>query len=64
MDQPEIQQKVEAFLKDLGIPGFIVFGWKKNDREFGFIYSLHQMPPNVFIKGMSWALHDFVQKTP
>lgn len=63
MDQPEIQQKVEAFLKELGIPSFIVFGWKKSDKEFGIVSSHHEVPPNAAIKGMSWALNDFIQKT-
>jgi hypothetical protein len=63
MDQADIQQRIETFLKELKIPGFIVFGYRKNDQEFGFVYSLHQMPTNVFVKGMSWALHDFVQRS-
>ncbi|ALM09532.1 MAG: hypothetical protein PeribacterA2_0137 [Candidatus Peribacter riflensis] len=62
MDQPELQKRVEAFLKDLGIPSFIVFGFQKSEKEFGFIWSHHQAPSNVVIKGLSWALHDFVQK--
>lgn len=62
MDQPELQKRIEAFLKDLGIPSFIVFGFKKDEKEFGFISSYRQVPPNVAIKGLTWALHDFAQK--
>ncbi len=62
MDQPEVQKKIEDFLKELGVPSFIVFGWKKGEKEFGFVSSYHQVPPNVAIKGMSWALHNFIQK--
>lgn len=62
MKNEEIQEKCTAFLKSLGIPGFIVFGWQKPDEEFGFVYSNHQMPPPVVIKGMTFVLHDFVQK--
>ena len=62
MDQEELQKRVEAFLRDLGIPSFIVFGWQKDEKEFSFISSYHQIPPPVAIKGMSWALNDFVQK--
>lgn len=62
MDQPELQKRIEAFLADLGIPSFIVFGWKKNEKEFGFISSYRQVPPNVAIKGLTWALHNFVNK--
>jgi len=63
MDQKEIEKKMEAFLKDLGVPSFIVFGWKKNEKEFGIVSSQHKMPPNVAIKGMSWALNDFIHKS-
>lgn len=64
MDQQELQKRVEAFLQELNIPSFIVFGFKKNEKEFGFISSYRQMPPNVAIKGLTWALHDFVNKLP
>lgn len=63
MDQPEVQKKIEAFLASLGAPGFIVFGWKKSEQEFGFVSSAHEMPPAAAIKGLTWALNDFVQKT-
>lgn len=63
MDQDEVQQKVEAFLKELDVPSFIVFGWKKTDTEFGVVSSHHEMPPNAAIKGMSWALNDFIGKS-
>lgn len=63
MDQPEIQKRIEAFLKELGIPSFIVFGWKKTDKDFGIIWSQHQTPPNVAIKGLSWALNDVISKS-
>jgi hypothetical protein len=63
MDQQEIQKKVEGFLKELGVPSFIVFGWKKGEKEFGVVSSYNKMPPNALIKGMSWALHDFINKS-
>lgn len=63
MDQEEVQQKIEGFLRELGVPSFIVFGWKKGDKEFGIVSSHHNMPPNAAIKGMSWALNDFISKT-
>ncbi len=62
MDHDEIQRKCEAFLKELNVPAFIVFGWKKSDEEFGVVSSYHEMPPNAAIKGMSWALHDYISK--
>lgn len=63
MDQEDIQQKVEAFLKELGVPAFIVFGWKKSEKEFGVVSSHHEIPTNAAVKGMSWALNDFINKT-
>jgi hypothetical protein len=62
MDQQDIQKKCEALLQELEVPSFVVFGWKKNDKEFGVVSSQHQMPPNAAIKGMSWALNDFISK--
>lgn len=69
MDQSEIQKRIEDFLAELGVPSFIVFGWKKDpstssgQAEFGVVSSYHDIPPNAAIKGMSWALSDFVGKT-
>ncbi len=63
IDNDAIQQKCEAFLRELGIPGFIVFGWQKNDEQFGVVSSFHEMPVNAAVKGMTWALNDFVSKS-
>lgn len=59
----DIQQKCEALLQSLGIPGFIVFGWQKGDEQFGVVSSFHEMPVNAAVKGMTWALSDFVNKS-
>ncbi len=61
-EQKDIEKKCQEFLKQLDVPGFIVFGWKKKDDQFGVVSSYHEMPKNVAIKSMSWALHDFVSK--
>lgn len=69
MDQIEIQKRIEAFLAELNVPSFIIFGWKKDapkhagQAEFAVVSSYHEIPPNAAIKGMSWALADFVGKT-
>ena len=57
-----MQARIEAFLKEMDIPSFIVFGWKKNDTEFGIVSSQHKVPVNAAIKGMTWALNDFANK--
>ncbi len=69
MDNTEIQQKCEAFLRSLGRPGFIVFGWQKepvdetDQSQFGVVSSFHEVPVNAAVKGMTWALSDFVNKS-
>ncbi len=63
MSDLEIQKKCEQFLRELGRPGFIVFGWPKTDQEFGVTYSSHEMPPAVVVKALSSVLHDYTQKT-
>lgn len=62
MDQSEVQQRVEAFLKDLGVPGFIVFGYKKKDDTFEIVSSYNEMPKNAAIKGLSRVLNDFIDR--
>lgn len=59
----EIQKKCEQFLAELGVPGFIVFGWQKENDQFGVVSSFHQMPVNAAVKGMTWALHDFANRS-
>lgn len=63
LNNDEIQKKCEAFLQSLNIPGFIVFGWQKDDQQFGVVSSFHEMPVNAAVKGMTWALGDFVNKS-
>ncbi len=63
IDNDEIQKKCEVFLHELGIPGFIVFGWQKDDEKFGVVSSFHEMPINAAVKGMTWALSDFVNRS-
>ena len=62
MDQADIQKRIEAFLKELDIPSFIVFGWKKTEKDFGIVWSQHKTPPEVAIKGLSWALNDIINR--
>jgi hypothetical protein len=67
MDNNEIQRRCEAFLKELGVPGFIVFGWQKEadasgQSQFGVVSSFHEMPVNAAMKGLTWALNDFTNR--
>ncbi len=49
MDNDVIQKKCEDFLKELGVPGFVVFGWQKEEGQFGVVSTFHQMPVNAAI---------------
>jgi hypothetical protein len=62
METNVVQQKIEAFLEELGVPGFLLFGFQKPDGQFGVVYSSRKAPPPVVVKSMTWALHDYVQK--
>lgn len=63
MEHSEIQAKCEQFLKELNVSSFIVFGWKKNEEEFGVVSSFHEMPSHAAIKAMSWALNDYITRS-
>ncbi len=63
LDNEAIQKKCEQFLQELGIPGFLVFGWQKEDQQFGVVSSFHKVPVNAAVKGMTWALNDFVNRS-
>ena len=63
MQQDDIQKKCEELLTQLGIPGFVIFGWKKSDTEFGMVQAYREVPVPAAIKGLSWALNDLVAKT-
>jgi hypothetical protein len=57
-----IQQKVEEFLKTLGIPGFIVFAYKKDEKNFQIVSSYNKMPKVAAVKGLSKVLYEFVDR--
>ncbi len=63
MDHADIQKKCEAFLAELGIPCFIIFGWKEDQEKVSLVSSYKDMPVNAAIKGLSWALSDLANKS-
>jgi hypothetical protein len=63
MDSQEMQRRCEAMLKELGCPSFIVFGYQREGDQFSVVSSFHDMPPQAAVKGMSWALHDYISKS-
>ena len=70
MNHDDINAKIQTFLKELGVPSFIVFGWQHGEGEpeegkaqFSVVSSHHKVPPSAVIKGLSWALNDIIGKT-
>lgn len=65
MDNDNIQKKAEKLLSELGVPGFIIFGWQKDPgkKDFSVVSSFHEMPVQPAIKGISQVLNQFIQKT-
>lgn len=57
-----MEKKCQQLLKELGVPGFIVFGWEKTPGEFGVVSSYNDVPPPVVVKGIAWALHHVADK--
>jgi hypothetical protein len=69
MQQPELQKRVEKFLQEIGVPGFIVFGYMDSKTEpdiqkqqLHIVSSFKDMPTNVAVKGLSKLLSDFTEK--
>lgn len=62
MQNDEMKKKCEKLLQELGLKSFIIFGFEKGDGQYGVVSSYHKMPKGAAIKGMAWALNDFVQK--
>ena len=62
MDMKKIQEQCNQFLKQIGVPGFIVFGITDGKDKVDVAYSIHQMPTKLLIKSMTSTLNDFIQK--
>jgi len=62
MDTADIQKQIDAFLKTINVPGFIVFGIANQPDKVDVIYSVNNMPTPLLIKGLSGALNDLIQK--
>lgn len=62
MNNDDMKKKCEALLQELGLKSFIIFGFEKGDGQYGVVSSYHKMPKGAAVKGMTWAMNDFVQK--
>lgn len=62
MTTPEIKEMCEKLTDELGIPCFIVFGIQKDNGQYGIVSSVKDAPPKTVIKGLAWALNDFLNR--
>jgi hypothetical protein len=62
MDTSPIQKQCEAFLKSIGMPGFIVIGLQTDPENTQVVYSLNEMPLKGAVKAMTHTLNDLVSR--
>lgn len=62
MDTSPIQSQCEAFLKSIGMPGFIVIGLQTDPQNTQVVYSLNEMPLKGAVKAMTHTLNDLIGK--
>ena len=60
MNTAEIQKQCEAFLKSIGMPGFIVIGFQTEPENTQMVYSLKDMPLKGVVKGLTHTLNDLI----
>lgn len=62
MRDDDVRKRCEKLLKDLPVPGFIVFGWEKPGKEYDVVYSAKNVPVKVMLRVIVSLLHDIVMK--
>lgn len=69
MKQSDLQKRVEQFLNEIGVPGFIVFGYMEQEpnieaakQQLHIVSSFKDMPTNAAIKGLTRVVSDFANK--
>ena len=61
-DQQSFERRLKALLDEYGVPGFIIFGWKKQDGSYRVTYSTRRTPKTVFMKCLAWVMNDYASK--
>lgn len=61
MDDAQIQQKCEEFLKQIDVPGFILFGRQQPDGETVVTYSIHKITLKSALLGMLSTVTDLTK---
>ncbi len=62
LTREQVQARCDEFLRSLGRPAFMVFGWKKEDGSMDLVELLREVPPQEYVKGMVWALHEVTKQ--
>ena len=62
-DNAEIQRRCEAFLKEIDVPGFILFGREETDGSTTITYSVHRIGLKNALLGMLTAVTDLIKRT-
>ncbi len=62
-DNEEIQKRCEAFLKELDLPGFILFGREEDDGSCTITYSVHRIGLKNALLGLLTAVTDLIKRT-
>ncbi len=55
-DNTAIAKQMEEVLATAGRPGFIIYGWKKDDGTFGIVQTLKEMDLLAYYQGVSKAM--------
>ena len=62
LSREEVQKQCDAFLKSLGTPAFMIFGWKQADGTADIVQIVHEMNPVEYVKGVSWAMNEVTKQ--
>jgi hypothetical protein len=62
-DNQEIQRRCEAFLKEINVPGFILFGRQEQDGSCTVTYSIHNISLKNALTGLLTAVTDLIKRT-
>lgn len=67
MNQADVQARIEKFLHEINMPGFIVFGYEQEQKDtktkqFHIVSSFKEVPTNAAIKSLSKVLSEFADK--
>ena len=63
LNNEDIQKRCETFLKELDLPGFILFGRQEDDGSCTVTYSVHKISLKNALLGLLTAVTDLIKRT-